>query len=215
MRGDRISSFRHRAFTLVELLVVIGIVALLISILLPVLGKVREQGNRTKCLANLRTIGQAMHLYAAAERDRLPNGNPRGVASSLSGADAVLVPLAKHYVKNAAVFHCPSDPDPVPHDIVTAMPQEMDSARISYDFYSIYWIPEWGPKLPHMKNAPLAWDMGVDPTGAINPDQNHGPKGGNVLHSDGHAEWQPASQWDRGNWPNPAHSNYRSPVNRP
>src|SRR3712207_4182975 len=59
-------------FTLVELLVVIGIIALLMSILLPTLSRVKEQANRIKCASNIRQIGMAMTTYANQHRGMLP-----------------------------------------------------------------------------------------------------------------------------------------------
>ena len=59
---------RCAAFTLVELLVVIGIIAVLISMLLPSLNKVRESAVSLNCQANLRQIGNAVQLYVLANR---------------------------------------------------------------------------------------------------------------------------------------------------
>ena len=96
----RTGKSRSRGFALVELLVVIGIIALLISILLPVLGKVRRQAMRTKCTSNLRQLVTAMTIYA---------GDNKGgwyTDTADYGADS-LTALIPRIVKDGKVAICP------------------------------------------------------------------------------------------------------------
>jgi hypothetical protein len=106
------------------------------------------------------------------------------------------------------VFWCPGDRDPPPSRIVTADSLLPDSARGSYEFYSLFWPPELGPVLTSLRGrAPLAWDLdGAELPGSLI--QNHGAMGGHVVYADGHADWQPAVEWDGPSWPKPAKEFY-------
>ncbi len=127
----------HRAFTLVELLVVIGIIALLISILLPSLNKARESARRIKCMSNIRQIASALVSYTSANKGGLP-GVIAGAAASrnqiewvqwemtpyfgnpkLSTGGAIFKDIGIYGIgpylnlkpTNVSVMRCPSDPN--------------------------------------------------------------------------------------------------------
>ena len=63
---------RKTGFTLIELLVVIAIIALLLSILLPSLRKVKKQAQKTVCKSHLHSWGQVFHAYGGDNEDKFP-----------------------------------------------------------------------------------------------------------------------------------------------
>jgi|DewCreStandDraft_4_1066084.scaffolds.fasta_scaffold04943_5 prepilin-type N-terminal cleavage/methylation domain-containing protein/prepilin-type processing-associated H-X9-DG protein len=122
------------AFTLVELLVVIGIIAILVAILLPALARARESAARAACLSQLRQIGAAIHAYANENRGRIPFGPkapPMMTATQFypsTGAPTSLISLSNgdpvglglllrsHLSKQPRALFCPGADQPVDAD---------------------------------------------------------------------------------------------------
>jgi prepilin-type N-terminal cleavage/methylation domain-containing protein/prepilin-type processing-associated H-X9-DG protein len=102
---------RRRAFTLVELLVVVGIVAVLIGVLLPALSKARAAANAAKCLANVRNMQVALVMYANENRGHLIQA---GMAHGGVGGNeaASWFNTLQRYYETPLLLRCPSDDSP-------------------------------------------------------------------------------------------------------
>ena len=113
---------KARGFTLVELLVVIGIIALLIAMLMPALQRARDQANRTTCMSNIRQLTVAYLQYATEHKFRIMSSNTRGSVTPPDGyADwvwgdtygntekSIEEGLLYPYLKSAKVYKCPGD----------------------------------------------------------------------------------------------------------
>lgn len=101
-----------KAFTIIELLVVISIIALLISILLPALGKAREASKNTLCLNNLKQIGLVQQIYLKANKDTYGNAGANYiVADSEFSMARWPIQFTKFYGLGGRSMICPTRTD--------------------------------------------------------------------------------------------------------
>jgi type II secretory pathway pseudopilin PulG len=116
---------RQAAFTLVELIVVLGIIIMLAGLLFPLIGRAREAGKRAQCLGNLRSLTQAWLAYASENNGRFCSGfpntgdNPGGITPGFywgwvnttppNPLDIVRRGNLWHYLNDTAVYRCPDD----------------------------------------------------------------------------------------------------------
>ncbi len=157
-----------KKFTLVELLVVIGIIAILAAMLMPALQKARESANRSDCINQLKQIGLAIMMYANDNRGSTPvyitpeyDGKPANDAEDLKTL------WEFDYLKSPQVFICRSTKDKKANEI-----GELDEDHCSYLYYA------------GLSSTDYNSEMGM----ARDKDQNHTLKYGNVLFGDNHVE---------------------------
>ncbi|HEV7300011.1 MAG TPA: type II secretion system protein [Tepidisphaeraceae bacterium] len=135
---------RHRAFTLVELLVVIGIIAVLLGILLPTIAGSRRSAVRVQCASNLRQQVMTMHVYANEHRGFLPRYDPFLLppaatstdtgANSIDLANAWYDAMLTRYKQPHDLLFCPDATD------------ELKSRKYNLFSYIIAGYSHWVPR---------------------------------------------------------------------
>ncbi|MGV3618636.1 MAG: prepilin-type N-terminal cleavage/methylation domain-containing protein [Fimbriimonas sp.] len=132
----------RRGFSLIELIVVVAIIAIVAAILFPVLAAAKGSANRAACISNLRQIGRGTQLYVQDYDDRLMPVNHQPANDATSRNDRTWVQSLLPYVRNFAVFRCPSDHSSRPRPEATydqdLVPGETDSQYYTASLRSNY-----------------------------------------------------------------------------
>jgi len=211
---------RRSAFTLLEIVVVVGIIALLAAILFPVFSRVREKGRSASCSENLHQIGLAAAVYAQDYDGKFPlGGDPIDLNSSVwssedGGKWMAVVPTLKPlpsvmspYVKELQTWRCPSDfgfshAEGHPTSLLSTSPSCADKWGMSY-FYNtrltllgktIAGLQAYDNFTPYDTYGPDQISVFYDADGTWHG-SNDDQRRYNVLMADGHVKSQSRDQF--------------------
>jgi len=211
---------QSRAFTLVELLVVIGIIALLIGILMPTLARAREAANRAACLSNIRSLGQAFLLYANQYKGATLIGHISDeyqwnytvnfADSSQTAVTHMGLLIDAKLLQTPKSYFCPSENDPQwlyatsenPWPIATIPSATAHHTRLGYGTRPGFsWgkdgsLPNPMPRLTRLKNRAIIADLLIGPTYV----KARHKTGINVGYNDGSAHWVALTNFTNSDW---------------
>ena len=196
----------EKGFTLIELLVVIGIIFVLASFLAPALLRAREQASRSSCLANIRSIGQAMQIYANENDARFPVGGAAssGEGSTLGNTNESFAAIYNTKTFNETkVFVCPNKKRNNPPTYEAQRGLVTDAGQTAKIISYVIVMSNSGSTSNARK--PIATDSGsnillmedpladqntsVSNIGQFNEGDNHGADGCNVYRINGSTSW--------------------------
>ncbi len=180
MRTTRPTSKRTRlAFTLLELLVVIGIIALLASMLLPALATAKEAGKRIYCLNNMRQLGLALIMYTDENDGHLPpRAHPHRWPSRLLALlqvapadDGNGLPPGQTQVPEYKILICPTDPHPTTnYDYPGTVKWPVDGAKRSYIYNSFNdWYRNYYTNNPSWRTYAKVGDVSISENEIVEP----------------------------------------------
>jgi len=207
-------------FTLIEVLVVIGIIALLLGFLLPALEKAREKANNLNCAVNLNQIGMALLIYSNDHHGQYPRtiydpAAPLAFGTNPAAADpfgpggpqpndvtAAMFLLLRPGNMPAKIFNEPygdeleNTPDPAPDFSARSNFTEYQK-NLGYSYANPYpnlGAVQAGYSLTSKIKGAFVMAADRNPGVAGENSKNHEARGQNVLYADGHVEWQTTTQ---------------------
>lgn len=202
---------RRAGFTLVEMLVVIGIIAVLAAMLFPVFARAREKGRSTRCVANLRQIGMAWQMYAD-DHDGMPpwaidcaDQYLPQIWSHFPGFQALIPSMPRHeevlrpYMHSRQIWQCPSDTG---YDVLEDSGLPLDGRPTAYDAfgnsYMYQTIITFMQRPIEQLREPTKANVYFDGYGSWHGGRGFGDKRWNVYYADGHVKTAGRTQYDEG-----------------
>lgn len=192
----------RRAFSLIELMVVMAVAVLLTALMMPSMQQLRENAQRVVCMSNMQQLGHSFFIYAGDHNDLLPESTAMNHGASpqdlmiarrggvIDGWDGLGILFSQHYCDAAECFYCPSHHGKHPYEKYANLWNGPNSVAPIYTNYHYAGHMEWKSDNPRRRSL-VDGDTLVLLTDGLRTanDFNH-VLGMNSLRGDGSVRWR-------------------------